>query len=261
MPLTDEQRAVTVIYAAQNTTLGALADMPIAELGMWILRGMEKQPGNTWSSGDLAAHATGSLDHELLRRVFGPREASSIVSEAITEGLSWVISNGLVGPAATSSGSSAEWAITRAGKGVLKAGNAWHAQAVSRLHPHLHPGLDTSFSHYAQGNFQSAVFNAMLAVEVALRDAAGLGPDAYGRGLAQEALKVDGPFRFGTETKAEGDGLLMLFSGAISVFKNPTSHRTVEYEDPIEAADIIHLGDLLLRMIDREQRRRAAEVT
>jgi hypothetical protein len=43
---------------------------------------------------------------------------------------------------------------------------------------------------------------------------------------------------------------MALFWGAIGVFKNPTSHRPVDYGDPAMAAEAVLLADLLLRMLD-----------
>jgi len=55
----------------------------------------------------------------------------------------------------------------------------------------------------------------------------------------------------------ESEAIMALFRGAIGVFKNPSSHRQVEFDDPTEASEVILLADLLLRMLDRiEQRKR-----
>ena len=39
------------------------------------------------------------------------------------------------------------------------------------------------------------------------------------------------------------------FSGPVALFKNPVSHRQVDYDDPTEASEVVLLADLLLRIL------------
>ncbi len=52
---------------------------------------------------------------------------------------------------------------------------------------------------------------------------------------------------------------MALFWGAIGVFKNPSSHRQVEYDDPTLASDVVLLADLLHRMLDQVEDRLGTE--
>ncbi len=49
---------------------------------------------------------------------------------------------------------------------------------------------------------------------------------------------------------AEQEGMMFLFTGAISLFKNPQSHRNVPTK-AIDAAEIIVFASHLLRMVER----------
>jgi len=48
---------------------------------------------------------------------------------------------------------------------------------------------------------------------------------------------------------------MALFRGAIGTFKNPSSHRAVNYDDPVLAAEVVLLADLLMRLLDRVEAR------
>ena len=73
-----------------------------------------------------------------------------------------------------------------------------------------------------------AAFQAMKAVEVSVRSAAGLGDNLIGVKLMREAFAPEtGQL---TDTSAEGGervGRMELFAGAIASYKNPHSHRDV----------------------------------
>jgi len=41
-----------------------------------------------------------------------------------------------------------------------------------------------------------------------------------------------------------------LYKGALGLFKSPSSHREVDYGDATEAAKVVLLADLLLRILN-----------
>jgi uncharacterized protein (TIGR02391 family) len=76
--------------------------------------------------------------------------------------------------------------------------------------------------------------------------------------LMQQAFSAEK----GVLTDPEADpgeqvAMMELFKGAIGLFKNPTSHRPVDYDDPTLASEVILFADLLLRLLDRVEERQA----
>ena len=259
--IADELRPLRVDIAGKAFTLGQLVDLDTPALGMEILHSMHESGKESWSAPNMAAHAQSSVNSSQPRVSGRPlHQVGSLIPAVISEGMSWLIAGGLLGPAAWSSGAGSEWTISKAGHLALESGTSRHVEARRRLGQGLHSRLrDAALYNFERGNYEVAVFAAMKEVEVALRSAAGFGPDKYGRQLVTDALRVgSGTFVISDETPAEQEGFLQLFLGAVTAFKNPSSHRTVEYSDPDEAADIVHLADLLLRVIDREVANRVA---
>jgi uncharacterized protein (TIGR02391 family) len=116
----------------------------------------------------------------------------------------------------------------------------------------LHQSLqDDVWSLFHRGKFDTAVFEATKAVEVAVRTAAGLPPRDLGTDLMRKAFHPEtGALRDENVVSSERQALSDLFAGAIGFFKNPQSHREVDLSDPAEVAEIITMTSWLLRQVD-----------
>jgi uncharacterized protein (TIGR02391 family) len=116
----------------------------------------------------------------------------------------------------------------------------------------LHPVIAAAvWSNFIVGKYDIAVFEAFKEVEVAVRTAGGFQPTDIGVDLMSKAFKVDnGPLTDVTLPEPERKATLLLFMGAIGLFKNPSSHRHVPLNDPHEAAEMISFASLLMRMVD-----------
>ena len=100
-----------------------------------------------------------------------------------------------------------------------------------------------------RGEFDVAVFQAMKAVEVAVRAATGI-PE-LGVKLMRSAFKPDnGPLTDMTVEPGERIARMEFFAGAIGSYKNPHSHRDVALDDPTEALEVILLANHLLRIVE-----------
>lgn len=105
---------------------------------------------------------------------------------------------------------------------------------------------------FESGDYDTAVFKAMKAVEVAVRAAAELSDGVHGVQVMHAAFKSGGPLAVTAEMTSETEAFHQLFAGAYGAFRHPSAHRTVSYESATEAANILHLADLLLRIVDRQ---------
>jgi uncharacterized protein (TIGR02391 family) len=110
----------------------------------------------------------------------------------------------------------------------------------------LHPNIrEDVWGLYHRGKLDTAVFEAMKAVEVAVRDAAGFTAKDIGTALMRAAFDVDkGPLTDMQAERAERQARSDMFAGAIGSYKNPHSHRNVALDDPHEAAEIIMLATI-----------------
>ena len=115
----------------------------------------------------------------------------------------------------------------------------------------LHPLIaDAVWPEFLRGRYDTAVFNALREVEIAVRTSGNYTAAEFGDRLIRQAFHEDtGPLRDRAALPAERLALSHLFAGAFGCFSNPPRHRQVGI-DPVQATEIITLASLLMRIVD-----------
>jgi uncharacterized protein (TIGR02391 family) len=110
---------------------------------------------------------------------------------------------------------------------------------------------------FDDGNYEGAIFQAYKHVEERVRRVAGATEKDIGVDLITKALHPQNGKLILPECKvpAEQEGAYNLFKGAIQFFKNPSSHRTVNYENRDVAIKTIVLANVLLGILSTSQKR------
>ncbi|MGV9365630.1 TIGR02391 family protein [Amycolatopsis sp. NPDC003731] len=212
--------------------------LPIDALALLILRDYKAGDGWNWQNWMRGAEQQGTArDREIGR--------------ALSEGWSWLMTHGLV-VRDPSQPSADAYVVSRLGEETLRFGVGKLA-AAERLGMSLHPRIAQLVEQqFLLGEYDVAVFVAMREVEIRVRDLAGASDSDLGTKLIDKAFApgIPGVLVDPKAEPGEQQAMLNLFKGAIGMFKNPTSHRAVKYEDPAVAGDAVLLADLLLRLLD-----------
>jgi uncharacterized protein (TIGR02391 family) len=220
--------------------------LPIDALALLILHDYKAGDGWNWQNWMRGAEQQGTArDREIGR--------------ALSEGWSWLMTHGLVVRDPSQSSADA-YVVSRLGEETLRYGVGKLA-AAERLGMSLHPRIAQLVEQqFLLGEYDVAVFVAMREVEIRVRDLAGASDSDLGTKLIDKAFApgIPGVLVDPTAEPGEQQAMLNLFKGAIGMFKNPTSHRAVEYEDPAVASDAVLLADLLLRLLDGVEARPVA---
>ena len=105
------------------------------------------------------------------------------------------------------------------------------------------------------GEYEMAIFASMKAIEVRVRKLSKLGDEIVGVDLMKQAFKKGGSLADPNAPAGEVEGMMMLFSGAFAVLRNPSGHREVEYDDVTEASEAVMTASMLMRILDRISKR------
>ncbi len=107
--------------------------------------------------------------------------------------------------------------------------------------------------NFLEGDYETAIFRAFKLLEEKVRSKAKQPPDVLGTKLMDKAFKSTGGIlkHPNAKTPAEVDAFHFIMRGAIMLFKNPSSHRTVGYDSAEQAAQVLCFSNLLLDMVEQ----------
>ncbi|WP_306365377.1 TIGR02391 family protein [Nocardia sp. CC227C] len=131
--------------------------------------------------------------------------------------------------------------------------------------PGLHPSVSAvSGSKFAQAHHDAAVFEAFKAVEHRVQSLTG--SKQSGKPLMTSVFNEQRPQLDTTSDKAAGsqrsdelEGFKFLFMGASQGLRNPRGHGAPLETPEDEAREMLALASLLMRMLDRAEKRQAAQ--
>jgi uncharacterized protein (TIGR02391 family) len=229
-----------MVQSLQKLSPDEVQSLPIDRLGILVLKHLVDS--NEWNS------------HNFLNAGGNLRLPDSTL-RCWSEALNWLVSKNLVARGEPGQSANANSIfVTRLGNKVLRAGLET-IRASERLDVALHDRLERVKSQFLLGEYELAAFAAMREVEIRVRELSGADSSLLGVKLMRKSFGDGGKLADSELDPGERIGIMELFAGAIGTFKNPPSHRQVDYADPTEASEVVLLADLLMRLLDRVEKR------
>lgn len=223
-----------------------ITELPVDEVAMRMLRHFAESPERQFHrNNDATNSSTWSR---------AGREYTEVrVLRALGEAYDWLVFNALL---AVKPGEASGFTyLTEHGRTAAEnPGAIAKIRASRRLDVDMHDLLaERVRRQFLLGEYEAAVLLAFREVEIRVRDLSDFDDSMIGVPLMQEAFSPDksGPLVNTLLEPGEQLATMYLFAGAIGAFKNPSSHRQVDYGDPTVAAEAVLLADLLMRLLDR----------
>jgi uncharacterized protein (TIGR02391 family) len=215
-------------------------DLPVDQLGLLILSDLLRT--NQWNEYNYLLEA---------QRAYRS-DANAVL--AITEAMAWLRARALIARA-PGQPSDAAITVTRTGRRVAQEGPTAF-RAAERLQGGIHPRIEREARpQFLIGKYELGVFASMKAVEIRVRQLGGYSDHLIGVDLMNQAFGPSGKLTDPAMQKGEKEGTRALFAGAYALLRNPSGHREVNYDDVSEAADAVQTASLLMRILDRIERR------
>lgn len=228
---------------------GVLCALEPDELGLRMLPALASwPPAHHLTLAGFLLHAVGDGRAQVQPSQY-PLQQRADVETAIREAWAWLEGTGLLIADKFRTPPAPDHTVrmlSRRARRLAEEPNVRRALSAQRIpKDSLHPTIrEDVWALYHRGKYDTAVFEAMKAVEVAVREAAEFVAVDIGMKLMRKAFDVEnGPLTDKTVEPSERQARSDLFAGAIGSYKNPHSHRNVALDDPDEAVEIIMLAN------------------
>lgn len=203
-----------------------------------------------------AGEAFHPLNEATAARVAAERGGSSIadaedLQDAVVSAANWLENEGYV---VLDASRTAGWMrITKTGATAAEAAVSPSAHDRMLRGFEFDPRLSDAFANFELGQLDAAVTLAMKALEIAVREAAGLRSSEIGESLMRRVFGKNALLSDPRLPDSENLGLGHLYAGAILWWRNPAGHRIVRFAKPQEAAEVLLVVNHLLRIVARAQ--------
>lgn len=223
-------------------------ELTLEELALYVLECINDRD----SQGDTNTLMLNNFIGELLHEKYCDDDKGHVM-RAISEAWCWLENEGMIAPRPEVT---SLFFVTRKGKLFLKESDTSKYMSSKILNKETLDLILASKVHplFMRGDYDTAVFQAFKEVEIRVRTAASLPQKLVGTELMRKAFNPsNGKLTDFNSIEAERESTSHLFAGAIGLFKNPASHRDVNWEDPKECAELIYLANHLLRIAENRR--------